>query len=91
MPRNRGKDRSNDLQLLKPLTRIFVLIKVNALLKNIPIVYVGGSAGGLDAYIRLLKKLPADMGVAIVMGSLLPLLCLAMTATAPRRYAALGK
>jgi chemotaxis response regulator CheB len=27
---------------------------------------VGGSAGGLDAYIRLLRHLPADMGVAIV-------------------------
>jgi two-component system, chemotaxis family, protein-glutamate methylesterase/glutaminase len=27
---------------------------------------VGGSAGGLDAYIRLLDHLPADMGVAIV-------------------------
>ena len=43
-----------------------MLIKVNALLKNFPIVCVGGSAGGLDAYIRLLKNLPADMGVAIV-------------------------
>lgn len=31
-----------------------------------PVVCVGGSAGGLDAYIRLLKHLPADMGVAIV-------------------------
>lgn len=40
--------------------------KVNALLKNFPIVCVGGSAGGLDAYIRLLKNLPADMGVAVV-------------------------
>jgi chemotaxis response regulator CheB len=30
------------------------------------VVCVGGSAGGLDAYIRLLKHLPADMGVAIV-------------------------
>jgi chemotaxis response regulator CheB len=29
-------------------------------------VCVGGSAGGLDAYIRLLQNLPADMGVAIV-------------------------
>ncbi len=29
-------------------------------------VCVGGSAGGLDAYIRLLQHLPADMGVAIV-------------------------
>ena len=36
------------------------------LVKNFPIVCVGGSAGGLDAYIRLLKNLPADMGVAIV-------------------------
>jgi len=34
--------------------------------KNFPIVCVGGSAGGLDAYIRLLKHLPGDMGVAIV-------------------------
>jgi two-component system, chemotaxis family, protein-glutamate methylesterase/glutaminase len=35
-------------------------------MKNFPIVCVGGSAGGLDAYIRLLKILPADMGVAVV-------------------------
>ena len=35
-------------------------------MKNFPVVCVGGSAGGLDAYIRLLKNLPADMGVAIV-------------------------
>lgn len=34
--------------------------------KDFPIVCVGGSAGGLDAYIRLLKHLPADLGVAIV-------------------------
>lgn len=39
---------------------------MNPLLINFPIVCVGGSAGGLDAYIRLLKNLPADMGVAIV-------------------------
>lgn len=31
-----------------------------------PVVCVGGSAGGLDAYIRLLQNLPPDMGVAIV-------------------------
>ena len=37
-----------------------------ASVKNFPIVCVGGSAGGLDAYIRLLKHLPADMGVAVV-------------------------
>ena len=35
-------------------------------MKNFPIVCVGGSAGGLDAYIRLLKHLRSDMGVAIV-------------------------
>jgi chemotaxis response regulator CheB len=35
-------------------------------MKDFPIVCVGGSAGGLDAYIRLLQNLPADMGVAIV-------------------------
>ena len=35
-------------------------------MQNFPIVCVGGSAGGLDAYIRLLQNLPADMGVAIV-------------------------
>ncbi len=34
--------------------------------KTFPVVCVGGSAGGLDAYIRLLQCLPADMGVAIV-------------------------
>jgi len=34
--------------------------------KNFPIVCVGGSAGGLDAYIRLLRNLPDDLGVAIV-------------------------
>lgn len=34
--------------------------------KDFPILCVGGSAGGLDAYIRLLQNLPDDMGVAIV-------------------------
>lgn len=34
--------------------------------KDFPVVCVGGSAGGLDTYIRLLKHLPADMDVAIV-------------------------
>ena len=34
--------------------------------KDFPVVCVGGSAGGLDAYIRLLKNFPADMGVAVV-------------------------
>ncbi len=34
--------------------------------QDFPIVCIGGSAGGLDAYIRLLENFPADMGVAIV-------------------------
>lgn len=41
-------------------------MNVKSVEKKFPIVCVGGSAGGLDAYIRLLKHLPADMGVAIV-------------------------
>jgi len=28
--------------------------------KDFPVVRVGGSAGGLDAYIRLLRHLPVD-------------------------------
>jgi len=34
--------------------------------RDFPIVCVGGSAGGLDAYTRLLQDLPGDLGVAIV-------------------------
>lgn len=41
-------------------------MRANRAKKNFPIVCVGGSAGGLDAYIRLLQHLPADMGVALV-------------------------
>jgi two-component system chemotaxis response regulator CheB len=41
-------------------------MKTKSIVKDFPVVCVGGSAGGLDAYTRLLKHLPADMGVAIV-------------------------
>jgi chemotaxis response regulator CheB len=41
-------------------------MKTKGVAKNFPVVCVGGSAGGLDAYTRLLRHLPADMGVAIV-------------------------
>ena len=34
--------------------------------RDFPVVCVGGSAGGLDAYIRLLRQMPDDLGVAIV-------------------------
>jgi chemotaxis response regulator CheB len=33
---------------------------------DFPVVCVGGSAGGLDAYIRLLSHLPSDLGIAVV-------------------------
>jgi len=41
-------------------------MKAQRVAKDFPVVCVGGSAGGLDAYIRLLKHLPFDMGVALV-------------------------
>jgi two-component system, chemotaxis family, protein-glutamate methylesterase/glutaminase len=41
-------------------------MKAKSVSKDFPVVCVGGSAGGLDAYTRLLRHLPADMGVAIV-------------------------
>ena len=41
-------------------------MKTKSVVKDFPVVCVGGSAGGLDAYIRLLQNLPSDMGVAIV-------------------------
>lgn len=34
--------------------------------RDFPVVCIGGSAGALDAYIALLKNLPADLGVAFV-------------------------
>jgi chemotaxis response regulator CheB len=33
---------------------------------DFPVVCVGGSAGGFDAYVRLLQHLPCDLGVAVV-------------------------
>src|SRR5450755_2342916 len=41
-------------------------MEANSVAGDFPVVCVGGSAGGLDAYTRLLRNLPADMGVAIV-------------------------
>jgi len=34
--------------------------------RNIPVVCIGGSAGGLDAYIRLLQHMPGDTGAAFI-------------------------
>jgi len=52
---NEPKGRNNKLTM-----------KTKSIAKDFPVVCVGGSAGGLDAYIRLLQHLPADMGVAVV-------------------------
>src|ERR1700687_2008924 len=41
-------------------------MKTARIARDFPIVCVGGSAGGLDAYIRLLQHLPNDMDAAIV-------------------------
>jgi two-component system chemotaxis response regulator CheB len=41
-------------------------IKAKHAARDFPVVCIGGSAGGLDAYIRLLQHLPADMGAAII-------------------------
>jgi len=41
-------------------------METTSVAKDFPVVCVGGSAGGLEAYTRLLRHLPADMGVAIV-------------------------
>jgi two-component system, chemotaxis family, protein-glutamate methylesterase/glutaminase len=41
-------------------------MKAKRTTQHFPVVCVGGSAGGLDAYIRLLRHLPSDMDVAIV-------------------------
>ena len=41
-------------------------MKVRKVAKDFPIVCAGGLAGGLDAYTRLLRHLPVDTSVAIV-------------------------
>ena len=48
------------------VVKVQVPINSGTSMRDFPIVCVGGSAGGLDAYIRLLQNLPADMGMAIV-------------------------
>ncbi len=41
-------------------------MKTKTSANDFPVVCVGGSAGGLDAYTRLLRHLPSDMDVAFV-------------------------
>ena len=58
------EDRAGLTQLLAESER--KLMQTTVAENNFPVVCVGGSAGGLDAYTRLLRHLPPDMGVAIV-------------------------
>jgi chemotaxis response regulator CheB len=41
-------------------------MRTNSAPCDFPVVCIGGSAGGLDAYKTLLQNLPPDMGVAII-------------------------
>jgi two-component system chemotaxis response regulator CheB len=52
--------------------------------RDFPVVCVGGSAGGLDASIRLLRNLPADTGVAIVIVNHLRTVATQLHAILPR-------
>ena len=58
------EDRATVIGLREEAERRLTKAKVSA--NDFPVVCVGGSAGGLDAYTRLLRHLPADMGVAVV-------------------------
>lgn len=59
-------------------------VKADRVGRDFPIVCVGGSAGGLDAYIRLLQNLPNDMGVAIVIVNHMRTLATQLHNTLPR-------
>jgi two-component system chemotaxis response regulator CheB len=41
-------------------------VETDRVATDFPVVCIGGSAGGLDAYTRLLQHQPGDMGVGIV-------------------------
>lgn len=43
-----------------------ISLKKHKVDESFTVVCIGGSAGGLDAYVRLLQHLPCDMGVAFV-------------------------
>ncbi len=51
---------------------------------DFPIVCVGGSAGGLEAYTRLLSQLPDDIGVAVVIVNHLRLVATMLPEILPR-------
>jgi two-component system, chemotaxis family, protein-glutamate methylesterase/glutaminase len=59
-------------------------VTADCLAQDFPVVCVGGSAGGLDAYIRLLRGLPNDMGVAVVIVNHLRLVATQLHEILPR-------
>ncbi len=61
-----ASSQSIDGQAIRQLLNKNDRMKTEQLKKDFPVVCIGGSAGGLDAYVRLLTHLPADMGVAFV-------------------------
>ena len=59
-------------------------MSAKCIVRDFPVVCVGGSAGGLDAYTRLLQHLPSDMGVAIVIVNHLRLVATQLHEILPR-------
>ena len=57
---------SYSLSSYRPQEPGHVAMKPESVAENFPVVCVGGSAGGLDAYTRLLRHLPVDLGIAVV-------------------------
>src|ERR1019366_7107341 len=55
-----------DVNYQFPAKEAYLMPKRTPAVRDFAVVCVGGSAGGLDAYTRLLRHLPSDMGVAIV-------------------------
>lgn len=52
--------------------------------RHFPVVCVGGSAGGLGAYTRLLCCLPMDMGMAIIVVNHLRMVATHLHETLPK-------
>lgn len=66
-----GMDKNAGVRLLTESSTVSVPQKAASkrkltCVRDFPVVCVGGSAGGLDAYIELLQHLPSDTGVAVV-------------------------
>jgi len=54
------------VSLLEECSRLRLVKHWRVMELDLPLVCVGGSAGGLDAYKRLLRNFPTDLGISIV-------------------------